>query len=36
MSVIKATAVGLGKMIKSGEVTVKDAVLATLGSIEKS
>ena len=36
MSVIKATAVGLVKMIKSGEVTVKDAVLATLGSIEKS
>ncbi len=36
MSVIKATAVELGKMIKSGEVTVKDAVLATLGSIEKS
>ena len=36
MSVIKATAVELGKMIKAGEGTVKDAVLATLGSIEKS
>ena len=36
MSLMSLTAVELGKKIKSGEVTVKDAALAALEGIKKS